>query len=248
MDGGSTDGSVDIIRKYERWLTYWESKPDRGQSHAINKGFARATGDIMAWLNSDDVYTDQTLARVSQLLAGSQKTMLIGSSVSTDGPDTYMGRRDCRKPTFDAMLLNGRTFPQPSVFWTADLWETVGHVDESLFYVMDYDLWLRMLVNGASTIFVEDLFSYARSHSDQKTHFSDEKSLSLSMKQKAYVVIKVVKLSNITPLGWFLRSYWRRLSKLRATGNRYYLRLSGLQKAVLFTLLSCSGSYWQSEH
>ena len=79
IDGGSTDGSVEIIRKYEPWLNYWVSEPDKGQSHAINKGFRRSTGEIMAYLNGDDIYYPNTLHDVATNFLKSSKDILIGA-------------------------------------------------------------------------------------------------------------------------------------------------------------------------
>ncbi|MCZ7545716.1 MAG: glycosyltransferase [Anaerolineae bacterium] len=126
IDGGSTDNSVEVIQKYEPWLAFWVSESDRGQCHAINKGFARSTGQIMCWLNSDDVFLPGTLVCVAEMLVGRKRAMLVGSAILTDGPEQLSGRLDDRKPNWDQVIYDGRGFPQPSVFWTRDLSELAG--------------------------------------------------------------------------------------------------------------------------
>jgi len=86
IDGGSTDGTLEIIKKYEPWITYWESAPDRGQSHAINKGIQKASGDWIAWLNSDDIYLENALTKIVATITQSSKTAswIVGTTIFTD--------------------------------------------------------------------------------------------------------------------------------------------------------------------
>lgn len=173
IDGGSTDNSVEIIQKYQPWLVHWESERDRGQSHAINKGFARASGDIFAWLNSDDVYAPGALWHVAENLAGKERTLLVGDSVITEGPHTLDGQLDRRRPQWAEILYGVKTLPQPSVFWTSDLWHLTQGLNEDLHLLMDFDLWLRFYPHISEVLFLDDLLSYARTHADQKSMIDD---------------------------------------------------------------------------
>ena len=145
-DGGSTDGSVDIIRKYEPWLAYWQSKPDRGQSHALNKGFARATGHIFAWLNSDDYYYPGVVGAFTRALLQRRDVSLVhgfehhvdvaGHIVQTVFPVL----RDARATT----LYVGRPLLQLTCFWLAEAHRALGGLDESLHCHLDYDFFLKL--------------------------------------------------------------------------------------------------------
>jgi len=232
IDGGSTDRSVEIIQKYAPWLSYWESEKDRGQSHAINKGFAKATGDIYCWLNSDDGFLPGSLEAVAQSMINRKRTMIVGVSKIRSELDWHEEKIDRRHPTYDEMLYDGRTFPQPSVFWTNDLWELVSCLREELFYAMDYDIWLRMLTKAEEVIFSEYIFSYERSHPEQKMMFKSEVEEEIYYLQKAYVILHAAKLNGIGPLDWFVKSYSRRVSNAIKTGVYTNLYSSKLQKAA----------------
>lgn len=149
IDGGSTDGSMEIIRKYEPWLAYWVSERDRGQSHAINKGVQRGQGEIVAWLNSDDLYTPGALhAAALALAAQPQAAAVCGDCTFIDANSRPV--RMVAPPEFDLrrLLLHGNSIPQPAVFIRRATWDAVGGVDERLHYFMDYDLWLRLGLVG----------------------------------------------------------------------------------------------------
>jgi glycosyltransferase involved in cell wall biosynthesis len=239
IDGNSDDGSVEVIKKYEPWLTYWVSEPDRGQSHAINKGFSRTTGKIMAWLNSDDVYQIGAIAIVARQIVDKQKTMLVGESVKTGRPTELSGTLDCRKPNEAEMFYEGRTFPQPSVFWSADLWSLAGPIEEEFNFVMDYDLWLRMVKMADHVQHKNTVLSYERTHSQQKmSQVRKNSDLSdIQILEKAYAILRAIRARGGNWFSWLLVGYGRRIWQMRHNWTFTRLRGSRLQRAVLSIVL-----------
>ena len=148
VDGGSTDGSPDLIRRYEPWLAYWVTEPDRGQSEALNKGFRRATGDIFAWLNSDDLYLPAAILRAVQALqANPEAGIVCGGYRQID----RAGRLVADVPAVTTLSLADLLrfhLPQPSMFFRREVWERAGPLDPALHYSMDWDLTLRAAASG----------------------------------------------------------------------------------------------------
>ena len=146
VDGGSNDGSAEIIRSYESWLAYWVSEPDRGQAHAINKGLARSTGEILAWLNSDDFYPPGTLSLVARRMAGGRASALVGHCLRlhADGSPSRLlrGRYSSRRRLL--AFWKGYEMHQPSIFWRREVLEKTGLLDEELHYALDFDYWARL--------------------------------------------------------------------------------------------------------
>lgn len=145
MDGGSTDDSVDIIRRYQDRLAYWVSEPDNGQVDAINRGFARASGDILAWLNSDDTYEPGAIRAVAETFAADPGVRLVygeGWYINTAGARI----RPCgfvRSTFANTYIYNKDPILQQAAFWRRDLWDEVGPLDESLYWVFDWDWFIR---------------------------------------------------------------------------------------------------------
>lgn len=147
IDGGSNDGSVEIIRKYEPWLAYWVSEPDRGQSHAINKGFERATGEILCWLNSDDYYLPNALLTVGGLLAENTGSYALTGhclKIYQDGRPAVKleGHYESRRRLLQ--FWRGYQMHQPATFWRREVFEKTGWLDEELHLIMDFDYWARI--------------------------------------------------------------------------------------------------------
>jgi glycosyltransferase involved in cell wall biosynthesis len=173
IDGGSNDNTVEIIKKYERHLAYWVSEPDRGQSHAINKGMAKATGDYLTWLNSDDWYLPGALQRMHELFAANPEAgMVVGKGCIVNQEEKVL---DSISPTPDITLeslygwLNGGNFLQPSSAYSRSAWETVGQIDEDIHIALDLDLWLRMAKAGVKFVTTDTHLSKALSHPHAKT-------------------------------------------------------------------------------
>lgn len=173
IDGGSTDGSVDIIRKYADRLAYWVSEPDRGQSHAINKGWARATGDILAWLNSDDVYLPGALTAVVEAYRQHPGCIIAGA---VENWNMVSGKREVKYQhnitleDFVVPWINNRggEFHQPGCFFQGNLVRKIGSLDESLHYAMDYDLMLRLLPHSP-VVYLDQVIARFRYHPDSKS-------------------------------------------------------------------------------
>ncbi len=144
VDGGSTDGSLEIIRRYADRLTWWVSEPDRGQADGINKGLRRATGEVVAWLNSDDRYRPDALRRVAETFAAHPDVGLVFgdvASVDAEGRVFYLQRFG--PYTLDD-LLAFRIISQPAVFMRREVLQAAGYLDETYHLLLDHHLWLRM--------------------------------------------------------------------------------------------------------
>lgn len=176
IDGGSTDNSVEIIKKYESWLAYWVSEKDRGQSHAINKGWEKATGEIIAYINSDDIYTLGAFEITSShFVTESNISALVGkiSYINSDSrligisAKPYMpceGACDLSLADPDLWFL-----PQPSSFWRRHALEKIGmYVQENLHYTMDRELFYRISKIGRIALIDMPLASF-RNHGENKS-------------------------------------------------------------------------------
>ncbi len=175
VDGGSTDGSVEIIRKYAAKLAWWVSERDKGQTDAINKGFARATGDILAWINSDDTYLPGAVAEAaSYLQAHPEAGMVYGDANLVDGEGNLLGPFPARQTDYHRLRQGYVHIPQQSSFFRAALWRQVGPLDPSFYFAMDYDLWVR-LAKIAPLHYYPRLWANFRLHSSGKSVKSDDR-------------------------------------------------------------------------
>ncbi len=175
IDGGSTDGTVGLLEGINDSRVDWVSEPDRGQSHAINKGLSRATGGVLAWLNSDDLYTPGALSLVADAFTEHpDRDWLIGRCDIIDHENQEVRRwvtgyknQSLKRYSF-RRLLRENFVPQPAVFWRRGAMRAVGPLDESLYFTMDYDLWLRLGRLGRPII-LDRVLAQFRLHPASKT-------------------------------------------------------------------------------
>jgi glycosyltransferase involved in cell wall biosynthesis len=175
VDGGSTDGSLEIIQKYADRLAWWVSEPDQGQTDAINKGFSQAKGEILAWLNSDDTYLPAAVAEaVGYLQAHPEIGTVYGDANIIDDEENVIGRFPA-KQTDNRRLMRGYVHvPQQATFFRAELWRKVGPLDPTFFFAMDYDLWVR-LSQHAPLKYYSRLWANFRLHGGAKSIEADDR-------------------------------------------------------------------------
>lgn len=168
IDGGSSDGSVEIIKKYKPWLAYWVSEPDKGQAHAINKGFAKSTGEIFAYINSDDLYEPGAFKLVALQFRQKKALLVAGECVIFD----EHGVRDIYVPFWPQninLLLTKCPFAQPASFWHSEFILKTEGMDESLGFCFDMEFFLRNALYGISPKLVNEKLARWRIHSKSKT-------------------------------------------------------------------------------
>ncbi len=196
MDGGSTDETISILKSYRNKIQ-WESKKDEGQTHALNKGCKQATGDIIAYLNSDDVYLPNTLQTVGEYFMSSPDCMwLTGDYFIIDEENK---KKQSLIAAYKKLLRNFSSFPllcianyiiQPSTFWRSTLFKKVGYFNESYRYCMDYDYWMRIIQKYPLTVLPRH-FSLFRIHASSKgasqyvAQFDEEHRVVVSHTQNA---------------------------------------------------------------
>lgn len=169
MDGGSSDGSTDIIRRYARALAHWESAPDGGQTRALIKGFGRCTGEIYGWLCSDDMLLPGALRAVGEYFAAHPRVEAVyGDALWIDAGGRLL--RPKRESGFNRFVLlhDHNYIPQPSMFWRRSLYEAVGGLDARFDLAMDADLWERFSTR-TRIAHLPRYLSCMRFHAQQKT-------------------------------------------------------------------------------
>lgn len=176
IDGGSTDGSVEIIQKYAHRLAYWVSEKDRGQTDALNKGFAAATGNIFAWLNSDDTYQPGAIRSAVDFLTSHPRVGLVYGDLNfINERGEIVGKFPAAQTNLVRLRRGYVHIPQPAAFFRADLWKKVGPLDPSFYFAMDYDLWVRLAGVSDLQYLPEQVWANFRLHGSGKTIVADER-------------------------------------------------------------------------
>jgi glycosyltransferase involved in cell wall biosynthesis len=176
IDGGSTDNSVEIIRRYESRLSYWISERDKGQTDALNKGFAHSHGEILAWLNSDDVYNPGAVsAAVKFLVENPDIGMVYGDLDFINEGEQVIGRFNAAQTDLKKLRRGFVHIPQPATFFRSAHWQQVGPLDPGYFFAMDYDLWVRLAGVAKLKYLPGKPWAKFRLHSDAKTISADDR-------------------------------------------------------------------------
>jgi glycosyltransferase involved in cell wall biosynthesis len=175
VDGGSKDGSIEVIQKYQDRLAWWVSEKDKGHADALNKGFSRASGEILAWLNSDDIYFPTAVSEAVDVLARQPKVgMVYGDADLIDDSGATVGQFASKQTGYRQMLRGSVHIPQATTFFRADLWRQVGPLDLSLFFSFDYDLWVK-IAKASEILYVPNKWAKFRIHGAGKTIVNDDR-------------------------------------------------------------------------
>ena len=225
IDGGSRDETVAVLEHYADRLTYWESVADRGQSDALNKGFARATGQIYGWLNADDLYLPEAFARVAAAFADPRTRLVYGDWLSIDAADAELFRHIALPPSLPRLVADGFQFNLQATFWRPSLHAAAGPFDLALHRTMDYDFaigLLQALRRDEVAVLPEALGAFRR-HPEQKTQGFDAK---VEAEQRAIAVKRGIawkytwrvmppRLSSklVKALTWLRRGAWHEFAR-----------------------------------
>jgi glycosyltransferase involved in cell wall biosynthesis len=176
VDGGSTDGSQEVIKKYENKLAWWVSEKDAGQTDAINKGFARAKGEILAWINSDDTYNAGAVGAAVKYLMEHPGIGLVYSDCNyIDEQDRIIGAFPAAQTDYRRLREGYVHIPQQTMFFRAKYWKELGPLDPSFYFAMDYDLWTRIAAHAPLKYVGGQVWANFRIHTTSKTSVADER-------------------------------------------------------------------------
>lgn len=233
IDGGSTDGSVGIIKKYERWLAYWVTEKDKGQASAINKGFTRSSGGIFNWINSDDQLLPGALCEIAMAWNKKQSHFIIGGALTIDASSGVILHH--WQPRISKSPLNlikvgqfGEGMAQPSNFLSRSLFKDMGYLREDLNYVFDLALYLKTMVLLRSRLKITTIpaiISRCLSHPEAKT----VKEADLFIEEAKRILSE-------------MRLYFFWIERL---GISYYLKKNELQRLITQILINDERRLWR---
>jgi glycosyltransferase involved in cell wall biosynthesis len=176
VDGGSTDGSVDVIKKYQDKLSWWVSEKDKGQTDAINKGFNRAKGEILAWINSDDTYNPGAVGEAVKYLVNHPEVALVYADCNfIDEEDRIIGKFNSAQTDIRRLRRGYVHIPQQTMFFRAKYWKELGPLDPSFYFAMDYDLWTRIAAHAPFKYLAGKTWANFRLHTSGKTIAADDR-------------------------------------------------------------------------
>jgi hypothetical protein len=234
IDGGSTDGSVEIIKRYESKLAYWVSEPDNGHGHALNKGFAVATGEIMAWLNSDDMYLPWTLSLVAELFEQCRELeWIVGVANTWDKSGRLVSTIPVYKNILDFLGGNYRWIQQESTFWRRSLWLRSGAtINQNYELMVDGELWCRFFLESEPCYVSATLGGYRVQGNNRAQRFqeqvTDEMTRAISWLRTQVCADVKAQFAEIESAEQFVRSWsrfnlpidWRRVARFLRPGSR----------------------------
>ncbi|GAB4417467.1 MAG: hypothetical protein Kow002_03880 [Anaerolineales bacterium] len=176
IDGGSTDGSLEIIQKYADKLAFWVSEKDKGQTDAINKGFNRATGDVLAWLNSDDTYQPRAVSEAVKFLIDHPNVGMVYADCNfINERSEVIGKFNAAQTDLKRLRQGYAHIPQQTMFFRAELWKQVGPLDDSFYFAMDYDLWTRIAARTEIRYLPGRTWANFRMHTSGKSVVADDR-------------------------------------------------------------------------
>jgi len=244
IDGGSVDNSIEIIKKYEKYLTYWVSEKDNGQSDAINKGLQRTTGEIVNWLNSDDYYEKETLSIIGNSFRNHQINVVCGRSriFYDEGNQTshFSSGTDIYKHNL-AKTIGWARIDQPETFFRVSAIHQMGLLNEKFHYVMDKEWWIRyLLLFGLDNILqIDDILVNFRLHGNSKT-VSQQKNFQIETNSLFY---ELATIKNLTDKRVFLSN----LSEIKKKVNHdFYSKIDKdlIEKVINYYLLYKADEYY----
>lgn len=202
IDGGSTDGSVDVIKKYEKWISYWVTEKDEGQANAINKGLKLASGDWVGWQNSDDIYYPGAFEALSKVIGTSTaESLVVGDMNLIDEHENIIRDLKYVRPTYHSLLAEGMVLANQSAFWRRAVHEQIGYLDERYDCLFDYEWFLRLLQKHQAT-HVRKALGALRIHGETKTHnrqeqFQEEYARVLQGREMSSVVKRLYQMRRL---------------------------------------------------
>lgn len=226
IDGGSTDNTIEIIKKYEKHLAYWISEPDRGQAHAINKGLEKATGEIFQWINSDDYIEAGALLKIAEAFKNKEVDAVAGKTVYFNG---NIFEEPIQQSNLSAKGLmfweKGVKFVQPGVWLRKDKIISCGGIDEQYHYAFDSDMIIRYLSKYPNVRYIDQILVYFRLHGESKTMSSPQGFLDDRVKF-IYKISKAKEFKNLKPLCdiWINKNRWSDFLKVNISQKEKKLK------------------------
>lgn len=223
IDGGSTDNTLEVIKNYEPWLAYWESEPDRGQSHAINKGIEKASGELLLWLNADDLVLPGAFKKVVKLFCNNQDlALIVGQAILIDSESLDIGKINSYFLTWEEAVTNPQnSIRQISTFFRRNLFDKYGGIDESLHLSMDSDILIRFTQYHLPLV-IDDYLTAFRVHPQAKSY----KDILSSYKESDRVRKKYLKSKDL-----------KKQHHIRSAQN--WLNLSEMSKFKISDRIAC---------